>query len=91
MFSEDEIEAKAARVSPRASSASRTTAFPVTSTFSASVFPAFVPASSSPASVRASRVVLSLLLAEAAAFALAAASGKIPSFLFTAVRALLTF
>jgi hypothetical protein len=34
---------------------------------------------------------MSLLLAEAAAFALAAASGKIPAFLFTAVRALLTF
>jgi len=44
-----------------------------------------------PASIRASRVVMSLLLAEAAAFALAAASGKIPAFLFTAVRALLTF
>jgi len=39
----------------------------------------------------ASRVVVPLLLAEAAAFALAAGSGKIPAFLFTAVRALLTF
>jgi len=44
-----------------------------------------------PASIRASRFVISLFLAEAAAFGLAAASGKIPVFLFTAVRALLTF
>ena len=41
--------------------------------------------------IPASRVVVPLLLAEAAAFALAAGSGKIPAFLFTAVRALLTF
>ncbi len=39
----------------------------------------------------ATRAVLPLLIAEAAAFALVAASGKIPEFLFTAVRALLTF
>jgi hypothetical protein len=32
-----------------------------------------------------------LLLAETAAFVLVAASGKIPVFLFTAIRALLTF
>jgi hypothetical protein len=42
-------------------------------------------------SMRASRAIVPLLLAEAAAFALASASGKIPAFLFTAVRALLTF
>jgi hypothetical protein len=36
-------------------------------------------------------VVAPLLLAETAAFALAAASGKIPAFLMTTVRALLTF
>jgi hypothetical protein len=41
--------------------------------------------------VHASRLVVPLLVAEAAAFALAAGSGKIPAFLFTAVRALLTF
>ncbi|MDL2718724.1 MAG: hypothetical protein PT977_13310 [Acidobacteriota bacterium] len=43
------------------------------------------------ASIPASRIVVPLLLAEAAAFALAAGSSKIPGFLFTAVRALLTF
>ena len=42
-------------------------------------------------SVRAYRLVVPLLLAEAAAFALVSGSGKIPQFLFTAVRALLTF
>ena len=42
-------------------------------------------------SVRASRMIVPLLLAEAAAFALVSGSGKIPAFLFTAVRALLTF
>ena len=41
--------------------------------------------------LRASRAIVPLLLAEAAAFALASASGKIPAFLFTVVRALLTF
>jgi hypothetical protein len=41
--------------------------------------------------MRASRAIVPLLLAEAAAFALASGSGKIPAFLFTAVRALLTF
>jgi len=41
--------------------------------------------------LRASRAVVPLLLAEAAAFALASGSGKIPAFLFTAVRVLLTF
>jgi hypothetical protein len=59
MFSEGGIEADAAHVSARASSASS--------------------------------LAFSLLLAEVAAFALAAASDKIPAFLFTAVRALLTF
>ena len=53
--------------------------------FSASV------GASLPASISASRAIMPLLLAEAAAFGLAAASGKIPAFLFTAVRALLTF
>ena len=47
--------------------------------------------SSSIASLGASRAILPLLVAEAAALALAAGSGKIPAFLFTAVRALLTF
>jgi hypothetical protein len=46
---------------------------------------------SSSASFPASRAILPLLVAEAAALALAAGSGKIPAFLFTAVRALLTF
>jgi hypothetical protein len=79
MFTEGGIEAKTARVSERLSA-------PGVSSFSVASIP-----DSSPASIHASRVVLPLLLAEAAAFALAAASGKIPAFLFTAVRALLTF
>jgi hypothetical protein len=85
MFSEGGIKAEAARVSARASSVPGRSSFLAASSFSASL-----PASL-PASIRASRVAISLLLAEAAAFALAAASGKIPAFLFTAVRALLTF
>jgi hypothetical protein len=48
-------------------------------------------ASSLPAWIPASRVVVPLLLAETAAFAVGAASDKIPAFLFTAIRALLTF
>ncbi len=90
MFSEGGIKAEAARVSARASSLPGGSSFPVASAFSASDFSVSVPASP-PASIHASRIALSLLLAEAAAFALAAASGKIPAFLFTAVRALLTF
>jgi hypothetical protein len=39
----------------------------------------------------ASRLLVPLLLAEAAAFVGFAASGKIPAFLITAIRALLTF
>jgi hypothetical protein len=85
MFSEGGIKAEAARASTRASSVPGRSAFLAASSFSAA-FPASIPAS-----VRASRVALSLLLVETAAFALAAASGKIPAFLFTAVRALLTF
>ncbi|MFI5197638.1 MAG: hypothetical protein ACHQJD_03375 [Thermoanaerobaculia bacterium] len=85
MFSEGGIEAEAARVSTLKSSAPGRS-----SSFTASSFSASLPASF-PASFRPSRVAISLLLAEAAAFALAAASGKIPAFLFTAVRALLTF
>lgn len=81
MFSEGGIKAEAARVSARASSVPGRSSFLAASSFSASL----------PASIRPSRVAISLLLAEAAAFALAAASGKIPAFLFTAVRALLTF
>jgi hypothetical protein len=84
MFSEGGIKAEAARVSARALSVPGRSALLAATSFSASL-PAF------PASIRASRVAWSLLLAEAAAFALAAASGKIPAFLFTAVRALLTF
>ena len=85
MFSEGGIEAEAARVSVRESTVPRRS-----STLAASFVSASLPASL-PASLRASRVAISLLLAEAAAFALATASGKIPAFLFTAVRALLTF
>jgi hypothetical protein len=51
----------------------------------------FQAASSFPAWISASRIVAPLLLAETAAFAVGAASGKIPMFLFTAIRALLTF
>ncbi len=90
MFSDGGIEADTARVSVRASSASGYSSRPGPSSFSATHFSALV-SDSLPASVRASRLTLSLLLAEAAAFALAAASGKIPAFLFTAVRGLLTF
>lgn len=90
MFSEGEIEASAARVSARESSVSGSSSLPVASSFSATDFSASVP-DSPPSSIHATRVALPLLLAEAAAFALATASGKIPAFLFTAVRALLTF
>ena len=85
MFSEGGIKAEATRVSTRTSSVPGRSSFLAAPSFSASL-----PASR-PASIRTSRVVMSLLLAEAAAFALAAASGKIPAFLFIAVRALLTF
>ena len=83
MFSEGGIKAEAARVSARASSVPGSASFLVSS-------PAAVP-ESLPASIGASRIAVSLLLAEAAAFGLAAGSGKIPAFLFTAIRALLTF
>jgi hypothetical protein len=85
MFSEGGIKAEAASVSTRMSSAPG-----CSSTLAASSFSASLPASL-PASICVSRVAISLLLTEAAAFALASASGKIPAFLFTAVRALLTF
>ena len=90
MFEEGGIKAEAADVSARASSApGRSSFLDATSLpeprLSASVTALF------PASIRVSPVTLSLLVAETAAFALAAASGKIPSFLFTAIRALLTF
>ena len=39
----------------------------------------------------ASRLLTPLLVGEAAAFVVLAASGKIPASLFTAIRALLTF
>ncbi len=54
---------------------------------------ATLPAASSslPTWIRTSHIVVPLLLAETAAFALGAASDKIPAFLFTAIRALLTF
>lgn len=90
MFSEGGIEAEAARVSARAASVPGRASFRAAFSFSASLFSASVP-ESLPASIRTSRVAVSLLLAEAAAFTLAAASGKIPAFLFTAIRALLTF
>lgn len=79
MFSDGGIKAVTERASARVAS------MPLRSSFQAS-FPA--PLISS---IRASRAIVPLLLAEAAAFALASGSGKIPAFLFTAVRALLTF
>ena len=85
MFSEGGIKAETASVSTHTSSVPGRSSFLAESSFSASL-----PASL-PASIRSSRVAISLLLVETAAFALAAASGKIPAFLFTAVRALLTF
>ena len=85
MSSERGIEGEAARVSARASFVPGRSIQPPLSPLSASLPEAL------PVSIHASRIALPLLLAEAAAFALAAASGKIPAFLFTAVRALLTF
>ena len=80
MFREGEIKAGTAHASARVAS------LPLRSSF----FPASLPgALVSP--IRASRLVLPLLVAEAGVFALVAASGKIPEFLFTAIRALLTF
>jgi len=79
MFSEGGIKAVTARASARVVSP------PLRSSFHASLPASLV----SP--MRASRAIVPLLLAEAAAFALASGSGKIPAFLFTAVRALLTF
>ena len=90
MFSDGGNEADAIRVSLRSAPAPGHSSRPGLSSLSAADSSAFV-SDSLPASVRSSRLALSLLLAEAAAFALAAASGKIPAFLFTAVRALLTF
>jgi len=90
MFSEGGILGEAARVSANTTSESGRNSSPAASSSSESAFSASVSASL-PASIDASRAILPLLLAEAAAFGLAAASGKIPSFLFTAVRALLTF
>ena len=81
MFSERGIKALAAP-SPMYSSSPSLHSFRTTSP---------VASSSLPASARASRIVVPLLLAETAAFILVAASGKIPVFLFTAIRALLTF
>ncbi len=78
MFSEGGIKAVTGSASARVASLPRRS--------SHSPFPAV-----SVSSNRASRVIVPLLLAEAAAFALASGSGKIPEFLFTAVRALLTF
>jgi len=88
MFSEGGIEGEAARVSVDATLESGRKSSP--DAFSSSSESASASASL-PASIGASRVIMPLLLAEAAAFALATASGKIPAFLFTAVRALLTF
>lgn len=90
MFREGGIKAEAVGVSTRPSSELGRSSFldPTSlpeSRLSASVTAPF------PASIRVSPVTLFLLVAETAAFALAAASGKIPSFLFTAIRALLTF
>lgn len=79
MFSEGGIKAVTARASARVAS------LPLRSSFHAS-FPAPLVSS-----MRAPRAIVPLLLVEAAVFALASGSGKIPAFLFTAVRALLTF
>lgn len=87
MFSEGEIEAKAARVSARFSSLPMRFSSPGRH-FDRATSSA---ASSFPASIGASRLVVPLLLAETAAFAAGVASDKIPAFLFTAIRALLTF
>jgi hypothetical protein len=78
MFSEGGNKAVTARASARVAS------LPLAS------FHAILPAPLV-LSMRASRAIVPLLAAEAAAFALASGSGKIPAFLFTAVRALLTF
>ena len=80
MFSGGGIKAVTARTSVRVAS------LPMRSSF----FQASLPAALG-SSICASRLVVPLLVAEAAAFALASGSGKIPAFLFTAVRALLTF
>ena len=79
MFSEGGIKAVRALASARVAS------LPLSSSLHES------PPAPIVSSVHASRVLVPLLLAEAAAFVLASASGKIPAFLFTAVRALLTF
>lgn len=79
MFSEGGIKAVTARASARVRS------LPLRSLLHV---PGPAPLVSS---LRASRAIVPLLLAEAAVFALASGSGKIPAFLFTAVRALLTF
>ena len=78
MFSEGGIKAVTAHASARVASLPQRSSY--------SPFPAVLVSS-----MRASRVMVPLLLAETAAFALASGSGKIPAFLFTAVRALLTF
>jgi hypothetical protein len=79
MFREGEIGAVTARASARVASLRQR------SSVHAPLAAVFV------SSTRASRAIVPLLLAEAAAFALVSASGKIPAFLFTAVRVLLTF
>ena len=79
MFSEGGIKGVTARASARVASP------PLSSSLHAALPAPLV------SSMRASRAIVPLLLAEAAAFALASGSGKIPAFLFTAVRALLTF
>jgi hypothetical protein len=84
MFSEGRRKAEAADVS---SASGRR--FPLAASLAASGSSATLSGSS--AALRSTGIAFSLLLAEAAALALATASGKIPAFLFTAVRALLTF
>jgi len=80
MFSERGIKAVTTRASARV-----VASLPLRPSFHESMPSVLV------SSVRASRLLVPLLLAEAAGFALTSASGKIPAFLFTAVRALLTF
>jgi hypothetical protein len=88
MFSERGIKAMATRLPIRVSP------LPTVSSFPPGLSPGelSLASSSSAPTVLPARVFVPLLLvAETAAFALGAASGKIPLFLLTAIRALLTF
>lgn len=88
MFSGSGIKVVAGSVSARLSRLRPGSPGVVASPLSMSLAPSL--ATSLSASIRTSNIVVPILLSEAAAFALAAGSGKIPAFLFTVVRALLT-